>query len=130
MALMEKGTPSTIYNVASGVARSMKSMLEALVARARVTVRIETDPSLLRPSDTPVLLGDATRLRNATGWQPQIPFERTLDDLLTYWRAVTVPHCFGSKQGGIASPCGNFWSVLWSRNGFTGWVRSQTSNWQ
>jgi GDP-4-dehydro-6-deoxy-D-mannose reductase len=36
-----------------------------------------------------VLLGDATRLRNATGWQPQIPFERTLDDLLNYWRSVT-----------------------------------------
>ena len=90
VGLMRKGAPSTIYNVASGVARSMKSILEALVARARVRVRIETDSSLLRPSDTPVLLGDATRLRNATGWQPQIPFERTLDDLLTYWRAIIV----------------------------------------
>jgi len=90
VGLMQKGTPSTIYNVASGVALSMKSILEALVARARVGVRIETDSSLFRPSDTPVLLGDATRLRNATGWQPQIPFERTLDDLLTYWRAITV----------------------------------------
>jgi GDP-4-dehydro-6-deoxy-D-mannose reductase len=87
--LMEKGTPSTIYNVASGVARSMKSILAALVARARVTVRIETDPALLRPSDTPVLLGDASRLRAATGWQPEIPFEQTLNDLLKYWRSVT-----------------------------------------
>jgi GDP-4-dehydro-6-deoxy-D-mannose reductase len=87
--LMEKGTPSTIYNVASGVARSMKSILAALVARARVTVRIETDPALLRPSDTPVLLGDASRLRAATGWQPEIPFEQTLNDLLDYWRSVT-----------------------------------------
>ena len=88
--LMEKGTPSTIYNVASGVTRSMKSILAALVARARVTVRIETDPALLRPSDTPVILGDASRLHTATGWEPQIPFERTLDDLLTYWRAITI----------------------------------------
>jgi len=90
VALMEKGTPSTVYNVSSGSACSMKSVLEALVARARVTVRIETDPSLLRPSDTPVLLGDSSRLRAATGWRPEIPLEQILDDLLNYWRAVTV----------------------------------------
>jgi GDP-4-dehydro-6-deoxy-D-mannose reductase len=90
VALMERGTPSTIYNVASGLARGMKSVLDALVARAHVEVRIETDPSLFRPSDTPVLLGDATRLRTATGWRPEIPFDRTLDDLLAYWRITTV----------------------------------------
>jgi len=90
VALMDKGTPSTIYNVSSGFARSMKSLLEALVARARVDVRIETDATLLRPSDTPLLLGDSTRLRAATGWHPEIPFEQTLDDLLNYWRTVTV----------------------------------------
>ena len=48
----------------------MKSVLDALVARARVEVRVESDPALMRPSDTPVLLGDATKLRKATGWQP------------------------------------------------------------
>ena len=90
MALMDKGTPSTVYNVSSGFARSMRSVLEALIARARVTVHIETDPSLLRPSDTPVQRGDSARLRAATGWRPEIPFDQTLDDLLTYWRAVTV----------------------------------------
>lgn len=89
VGLMQRGTPSTIYNVASGVARSMSSILEVLVARARVTVRIETESSLLRPSDTPVVLGDASRLRTATGWQPEISFDRTLDDLLNYWRSVT-----------------------------------------
>jgi GDP-4-dehydro-6-deoxy-D-mannose reductase len=90
MALMEKGASSTVYNVSSGFARSMRSVLEALIARARVTVHIETDPSLLRPSDTPVQRGDSARLRAATGWRPEIPFDQTLDDLLTYWRAVTV----------------------------------------
>jgi GDP-4-dehydro-6-deoxy-D-mannose reductase len=65
-------------------------VLEAMVARARVDVKLETDPALMRPSDTPVLIGDATRLRNATGWRTEIPFEQTLDDLLTYWRSVTV----------------------------------------
>ena len=44
----------------------------------------------MRPSDTPVLIGDSTRLREATGWQPHISFDQTLDDLLNYWRGVIV----------------------------------------
>jgi len=90
LELLRHGTPSTLYNVASGTARVMRSVLDGLVARARVKVRIETDPALLRPSDTPIVLGDATRLREATGWQPEISFDRTLDDLLNYWRSVIV----------------------------------------
>jgi GDP-4-dehydro-6-deoxy-D-mannose reductase len=84
--LVEKGEPGTIYNVASGVPRSMREVLDGLVARARVTVSVETDPALLRPNDIPVLTGDATRLRAVTGWSPSISFERMLDDLLAYWR--------------------------------------------
>jgi GDP-4-dehydro-6-deoxy-D-mannose reductase len=90
VALLHHGAPLTLYNVASGTARVMRTVLEALIARARVKVRIETDPALMRPSDTPILLGDATRLRQATGWRPEIPFDQTLDDLLNYWRSVTV----------------------------------------
>ena len=89
LALLSHGAPSTLYNIASGTARVMRSVLDALVARARVKVRVETDPGLMRPSDTPIVLGDATRLREATGWRPEIPFDRTLDDLLNYWRSVT-----------------------------------------
>jgi GDP-4-dehydro-6-deoxy-D-mannose reductase len=90
IALLEKGTPSTLYNVASGTTRVMRSVLDALVARARVKVSLERDPALMRPIDTPVLWGDATRLREATGWRPEIPFDQTLDDLLNYWRSVTL----------------------------------------
>ncbi len=86
--LLKKGEPSNVYNVSSGVARGMRSVLEALAARARADVLIETDPALMRPSDTPVLLGDSTKLRQQTGWQPEIPFDQTLDDLLNYWRHV------------------------------------------
>ncbi|HEY3091646.1 MAG TPA: GDP-mannose 4,6-dehydratase [Vicinamibacterales bacterium] len=88
VSLVEKGTPSTVYNVCSGVPRVMRSVLDALVARARVAVRVETDPALMRPSDAPILVGDSTRLRQATGWSPDIAFDQTLDDLLTYWRSV------------------------------------------
>ncbi len=47
-----------------------------------VNARAEQDAALLRPGDIPVLIGDATKLRAATGWSPQIPFERTLQDLV------------------------------------------------
>jgi GDP-4-dehydro-6-deoxy-D-mannose reductase len=90
LALLHHGAPSTLYNVASGTARVMRSVLDALVARARVKVRIETDPGLMRPSDTPIVLGDPTRLREATGWRPEVPFDRTLDDLLNYWRSIPL----------------------------------------
>ena len=85
--LMELGVPGTVYNVASGVARPMRAVLDALVDRSRVPVEIALDPVLLRPHDNPVLVGDATRLRTATGWTPLIGFDRMLDDLLEYWRA-------------------------------------------
>ena len=86
--LIERGTPGTIYNVASGLGRPIRDVLQGLVDRARVPVRIEIDPARFRPSDIPVLIGDASRLRSATGWRPAIAFDRMLDDLLDYWRAT------------------------------------------
>jgi len=90
VTLLKTGAPSNVYNVSSGVARVMRSVLDALVVRARVEVLIETDAELMRPSDTPMLLGDSTKLRQQTGWHPEIPFDQTLDDLLNYWRNVTI----------------------------------------
>ena len=86
--LMERGVPGTIYNVASGVARPMRAVLDALVERSRVAVEIALDPARLRPHDIPVVVGDPTRLRTATGWAPLIGFDRMLDDLLAYWRTA------------------------------------------
>jgi len=47
------------------------------------------DPARYRPNDTPLLLGDPTRLREELGWRPEISIEKTLDDLLEYWRTRT-----------------------------------------
>ena len=84
--LMERGTPGLVYNIASGVGRATREVLETLLAAASVPVRVETDPARLRPNDLPVLIGDSARLREATGWAPAVPFERMLHDLLAYWR--------------------------------------------
>ncbi|HEY1308916.1 MAG TPA: GDP-mannose 4,6-dehydratase [Vicinamibacterales bacterium] len=86
VALMRAGVAGSVYNVASGVARTIRSLLEALVARSKVAVRVEMDPSRIRPNDVPMLAGDYTRLTLATGWRPSISFDQMLDDLLAYWR--------------------------------------------
>ncbi len=93
VALMDSGTPRTIYNVASGQGRTIGSILEALISRARVPVKVETDPVRLRSEDTPAIVGDSTRLRRATGWQPELSFDRMLDDLLEYWREQVSETC-------------------------------------
>lgn len=85
-ALMRSGTTGVVYNVASGVARSIRSILDALVSRSRVPVRVEVDQARLRPNDVPVVVGNYSRLNAATGWRPEISFDEMLDDLLNYWR--------------------------------------------
>jgi GDP-4-dehydro-6-deoxy-D-mannose reductase len=87
--LVQSATPGQVYNVASGVGRPIRAVVETLVRLAAAEVRIEVDPERLRPHDKPVLVGDASRLRAATGWEPQVPFEQTLRDLLDYWRRAT-----------------------------------------
>ena len=92
-ALMEVGQAGSIYNVASGVAPSMHDLLDALLVRAAVSIRVDTDPSRMRPHDIPVLVGDASKLRAATGWSPRVTFDQMIDDLLDYWRKTV-----GSRQ--------------------------------
>jgi len=84
--LMARGRSGVPYNVCSGVARAIRDVLDGLRARARVPVRVEIDPSRLRPNDTPVLVGDPARLQADTGWRPEISFDQMLDDLMEYWR--------------------------------------------
>ncbi|HEY7982296.1 MAG TPA: GDP-mannose 4,6-dehydratase [Candidatus Eremiobacteraceae bacterium] len=80
--LAERGGPCNVYNVCSGTAVSMRQIVDELVRIAGVDVRIEEDPARMRPSDTPLLIGDASALQKATGWMPTIPLDQTLTDLL------------------------------------------------
>jgi len=84
---LEKCAPGEVYNIASGRAWRIKDVLDHLLGLSRVKIEVKQDPARLRPSDVPVLIGDATRFSSATGWKPTIPFERTLADMLEYWRA-------------------------------------------
>jgi len=82
----EKGEPGDVYNLGSGSAISMHQLLEMLSSLSRTKFRIQVDPDRLRPSDVQILLADASKFRTLTGWAPTIPFEKTLSDLLDYWR--------------------------------------------
>jgi len=83
---IEKGVPGEVYNICSGVARSIREVLDTLLRLTKANIRVEQDPSRLRPSDVPVLMGDSSKFRKQTGWEPKIPFEQTMSDLLDYWR--------------------------------------------
>lgn len=74
-------------NLCSGVAPSVADLASALAEATPLRVSTRVDPSLARPTDPPLLLGDPARLREATGFVPEIPLERSLADLLDWWRA-------------------------------------------
>jgi GDP-4-dehydro-6-deoxy-D-mannose reductase len=93
--LLHRGVPHEPYNVCSGRGHRIADLLEILLSMTSARIRVERDPDRLRPSDTPVVVGSHDRLTRDTGWYPQIPIERTLADLLEYWRAAAAqpnPH--------------------------------------
>lgn len=80
--LIERGAPGEVYNVCTGTDLAIQTLADLLVGLARRPIELVPDPALLRPVDLPVLRGDATKLRSATGWAPAIPIEQTVADLL------------------------------------------------
>lgn len=86
--LLQKGVPGEVYNIASGETVKIADMLDMLLAMSNVKITVEVDPARLRPSDVPILLGDFSRTRELTGWEPRISFKQCLQDLLEYWREV------------------------------------------
>ncbi len=83
---LTRGRPGEVYNVGSGKAYAIREVLDMLLEICQVKVRVEQDPALTRPSDIPVTLCDASRLRRDTGWEPVIPLRKTLEDVMEYWR--------------------------------------------
>ena len=84
--LVEAGRPGEVYNVCSGRDVSIREIADGLLKLAGTTLEFETDPTLVRPVEVPVLRGDPTRLVDATGWKPEVPLDQTLADVLAYWR--------------------------------------------
>ncbi len=75
----------TILNIASGTARRIGDVLAGLLAVSGLAVRIEHDAARARPTDIPLAVGDARRLRDRLGWRRESPWQRTLRDVLDDW---------------------------------------------
>ena len=86
--LAEHGTAGEVYNVCSGQGVTVRDVAEQLVGLATRPLRLTVDPALVRPVDVPRLVGDGTRLRAATGWEPAYSLAETLRDVLDAARAA------------------------------------------
>ena len=83
--LAEKGAPGEVYNLCSGVGRPVREVLELLISLAGNNIRYQVVPEKLRCHDVRTCIGDNGKLKTL-GWRPEIPLEKTLADMLDYWR--------------------------------------------
>jgi GDP-4-dehydro-6-deoxy-D-mannose reductase len=83
---LEKGKSGEVYNLGLGESFEIKFILDKLIGLSGKSVKTEQDDNLMRPSDNPDLICNCTKFRNLTGWVPQVPIDKTLEDTLNYWR--------------------------------------------
>ena len=93
--LLEKCPPGEVYNIGGNQTMSVGEILERLKTMAKCKIDHAVDPGLLRPSDVTLQIPDTSKFRGATGWEPQIPVEVTLRDLLEYHRKRVSSHRLG-----------------------------------
>jgi GDP-mannose 4,6-dehydratase len=84
--LLEKCPAGEVYNIGGNTTVTIGEILEMLKSMARCPIEHTVDPSLLRPSDVTMQIPDSSKFKQATGWEPEIPLEVTLRDLLNYHR--------------------------------------------
>ena len=80
-------TAGEYYNIGGTYSCTVEDMLNYLISQSTVkNIKVETDPERLRPIDADLQVPDTAKFKNHTGWEPIIPFEETMTDLLDYWR--------------------------------------------
>lgn len=86
LLILKKGKKGEIYNVCRGKAISLREILKLLLSFSSSGIQVQTDSRKLRKADIPFLVGDNQKIKKEIGWTPEIPLERSLRDLLEYWR--------------------------------------------
>jgi GDP-mannose 4,6-dehydratase len=87
--LVDKCDPGEVYNIGGNRTMTIKDMLDLLLNMSSVKndVKVEQDPKLIRPADVTLQIPDCSKFVRATGWEPSISYEQTLQDMLDYWRS-------------------------------------------
>jgi len=93
LAVAQRGQPGQAYNIGSGRARSIREILDILLAHSTTSIQVRKDPARLRPADVPLLVADISHLNEHTGWEPAIDIGYALEQTLNYWRAVVARSC-------------------------------------
>jgi len=85
--LVNKCRPGEVYNIGGNETLTVGEMLKKLLKYSKVKkIKVKVDPQRLRPSDVTLQIPSVIKFKKATGWKAKIPFERTLEDMLDYWR--------------------------------------------
>lgn len=83
---IERCKPGEAYNICSGKTTKIQELLDMLMNMTRKKIKVHQDPDRMRPSDVEILHGDCSKFKKETEWKQTIPFEKTMEDLLNYWR--------------------------------------------
>ncbi len=87
--LVSKCPPGEVYNIGGVETMTVGQMLDKLLAISTVkNIKVEVEPTRLRPSDVTLQIPCVDKFYKTTGWKPEIPFEKTLEDTLEYWRQL------------------------------------------
>tara|TARA_B100000424_G_scaffold257294_1_gene238057 strand:- start:909 stop:1817 length:909 start_codon:yes stop_codon:yes gene_type:complete len=86
--ILTKGEGGNVYNVCSGIGRKIQDLATALLSQIDSELDLKIDPNLHRPADTPVLIGDYSKLQKQTGWEPRIEFDQTIKDTIESTKAL------------------------------------------
>lgn len=83
-----KGKSGDVYNIGSGKSQEIDHVLKTLLSFSKEKISVTEDPERFRPVDVPEIICDSSKFTKLTGWQTEIPFEKTLQDILDYWRKI------------------------------------------
>lgn len=84
--LIQKGVSGEIYNIGSGKVYKVREILDMLLSKSKIDIEVLNDPNRMRPSDAPIIQCDNKKLKELTGWDIEYSLEKTIDDVIEYWR--------------------------------------------